>query len=115
MNETHPQDLQPDLQPKESLPDVYPLTANADGIPVLEEVVENEEFDALAEDLKAHLLLELEPLLQDIARRAFTDSVRLVALDLKHAFEREFSTQLDINLRTLVEQSVRQACERAQI
>jgi hypothetical protein len=103
------------VQPDQSTPDSQQLTVGADGIPILDEVVENEVFDALAADLKAHLLIELEPLLQDMVRRAFTDSVRLVALDLKHAFEREFNTQVDTQLRTFIEQTVQQACQRAQL
>ncbi|KOR33432.1 hypothetical protein TI05_01080 [Achromatium sp. WMS3] len=113
MNKASPTELY--IQTEEAPTDVYPLAADADGIPVLDQVVEDTAFDTLADDLKAHILLELEPLLQNIVQKAFTDSVRLVALDLKHAFERELSTQLDTHLRTLVEQIVQQAFKRSQL
>lgn len=93
----------------------YPISLGTDGIPILNEVVEDAIFDDLAADIRAHLLLDLEPHLQDLVRRAFTDSVRMIALDLKHAFERELNKQLDNHLRGLVDDCVQKACQKARV
>lgn len=86
-----------------------------DGIPILDAVVENTVFDALAADLTAQILIDMEPQLQDMVRHAFTDTVRMVALDLKRTLEREFNKQLEARLHTIVADIVQRACQRAQI
>ena len=96
-------------------PEAYQVSLGADGIPILDEVIEDAVFDDLAANIKAHLLLDLEPHLQELVRRAFTDSVRMIALDLKHAFERELNKQLDTRLRGLVDECVQQACQKARV
>lgn len=93
----------------------FPIKLGDDGIPILEEVVEDAVFDDLAADIEARLVLDLEPHLQDLVRRAFTDTIRLVALDLKHAFERELNKQLDLRLRSLVSECVQRACQKVRI
>lgn len=93
----------------------YPIALGEDGIPILNEVVEDTAFDDLAADIEAQLLQDLEPHLQDLVRRAFTDTIRMVALDLKHGFERELNKQLDARLRNLVSECVRRACSKARI
>lgn len=98
-----------------TVPEKYQVALGADGIPILDEVVEDAIFDDLASDIKAHLLLDLEPHLQELIRRAFTDSVRMIALDLKHAFERELNKQLDTRLRGLVDECVQKACQKVRV
>jgi len=96
-------------------PTAYQLHLDTDGIPTLDDVVEDRLFDELAADIKAQLLTELEPLLQELVHRAFASSVRMVALDLKRSFEQELDKQLDARLRALVEESVLRACHRARL
>jgi heme oxygenase len=91
------------------------LQLHSDDIPTLDDVVEDQDFDELAAHIKAQLLTELEPLLQEMVHRAFASSVRLVALNLKHAFEQELDKQLDDRLHALVEESVLRACRQVRL
>lgn len=85
------------------------LSPNVHNIPVLNDVVGDDLLDDLSGHLTTQVLLELEPQLRELVHRAFTDTVRMVALDLKHAFEREFDKQLYARLRVIVEESVQRA------
>jgi hypothetical protein len=96
-------------------PTAYQLRLNADGIPTLNDVVEDRHFDEFAADIKAQLLTELEPVLQDLVQRAFSASIRMVALELKHSFEQELDKQLEARLHSLVEETVLRACHRARL
>jgi hypothetical protein len=86
------------------------LRLDPDGIPILDEAIDERLLDDLVADLKAQLLTELEPMLQELVRGAFNRSVRLVALDLKHTFERELDRRIEERLRALVEDGVERAC-----
>ena len=87
-----------------------PLRFDPGGIPILDEVVEDRFFEELAADLKRQLLIDLEPMLQELVQAAFGASVRRVALELKHSFEQELSQALEQRLHALVEESVERAC-----
>ncbi len=104
-------------------PFLVPMRSDADGIPILEEVM-NEipetvipTLDDVVEDspelhggeaLKVQLLAELEPQLQHLVQNAFIETVKIVALQMKHNFEQE----LDMALRTQLADMVDQAVEK---
>jgi hypothetical protein len=85
------------------------LRLDEEGLPILEDVVDDPPRGDLALRIKAELLEELEPHLQTVVRTVFTDSVKVVALDLKRAFE----TQLDEALHERIEELVDQAIAKA--
>ena len=90
-----------------------PLLLYEDGLPILDEVVEEPSLDEFSAALKAQLIAELEPQLQAMARQALTESVKDVALQLKHAFEHQLDEALKNRLQDLVERSVNQALRDA--
>ncbi len=107
-------------------PFLAPMRSDADGIPILEEVVDEvpetaiPTLDDVVEDtpelhrseaLKAQLLVELEPQLQHLVQNAFIETVKIVALQMKHDFEQE----LDMALRTQLSDMVDQAVEKAMV
>ena len=106
MSETDPQ------SPPSGSPEA-PLLLYEDGLPILDEVVDESSLDELATIIKAQLLAELEPRLQALARQALTESVKDIALQLKHAFEQQLDKALQERLQELVEQSVDKACKDA--
>lgn len=88
---------------------VHPMT---DGdIPTLEEVLEENSELQRTESLKSQLLEELEPRLREMVQLAFIETVKVVALQMKHDFEQELDAALQTKLADLVDRAVDQAIE----
>lgn len=90
------------------------LRLDADGIPILDEVVETLPLDEIATAIKTQLLAELQPQLRGLVEQAMTESIKACALELKHAFERQLDEKLKLQLQALVEQTVDRACKDAE-
>jgi hypothetical protein len=90
-------------------PPAEPLHLDEQGVPILEDVVDDTFLDQLAEEIKQALLTELEPQLHSMVRSAFATSVKAVALELKHTFEQKLDETMKARLRVLVEQAVERA------
>ncbi len=105
-------------------PFLVPMRSDADGIPILEEVMDEvpetaiPTLDDVVEDspelhrseaLKAQLLAELEPQLQHLVQNAFIETVKIVALQMKHNFEQELGLALRTQLADMVDQAVEKA------
>jgi hypothetical protein len=88
-----------------------PLRLDDDGVPILDEVVDEAGTGTPEERLKAKLLEELEPQIQALAHSAFVHTVKTVALEMKRSFEQEFDEKLQERLEELVDQAVAEACE----
>ena len=86
---------------------------DADGIPILEEVVETPALDQVATSIKTQLLAELEPQLRGLVEQAMTESIKACALEFKHTFERQLDDKLTMQLQELVDQTVERACRDA--
>ncbi len=83
-----------------------PLRLDDDGVPILDEVVDETFGGSVEQQLKARLLEELEPQLQAMAHTAFIHTVKTVALEMKRSFEEEFDGLLRQRLEELVDQAV---------
>jgi hypothetical protein len=86
-----------------------PLRLDDDGIPILDEVVEEEPAGSAEAQLKARLLEELEPQIQALAHAAFIHTVKTVALEMKQSFEQELDERLREQLEELVERAIAEA------
>jgi hypothetical protein len=86
-----------------------PLRLDEQGVPILDEVVEDDDLDRLAAEIKEQLLAELQPQLRTLVRSVFTNAVKVVALELKRNFEQQLDQTLERRLRVLVEQAVERA------
>ncbi len=101
-----------------------PMRLDADGFPILEEVVEEvseEQIPTLeeavevspemrrAEAIKEQILVELEPRLTQMVQTVFIDTVKMVAVQMKHQFESQFNEKLQTELNDLVDQAVDEA------
>ena len=86
------------------------LHLDGDGLPILDEVIEESDMEELAADIKAQLMAELKPQIEDIAVTAMTEAIKAGALELKHSFESRFGATLERRVGELVEQAVDRAC-----
>jgi hypothetical protein len=77
------------------LPALPEIRLDETGVPILDDVVE---MDPALEALTAELRRQLPTL----AREAFTEAIKQVALTLKHDFEHRLSRMLDDRLDELV-------------
>jgi len=75
-------------------------------IPTLNDIVEDNSELGRAEALKMQLLAELEPRLQHLVHAAFVETVKVVALQMKHNFERELDSALQTQLTDMVDKAV---------
>jgi len=89
------------------------LRLDENGIPILEEVVEDPPPDDLAAAIKQQLLAELEPQLMHILHSAMTESIKAGALELKRSFEQQLDHTLELRVQDLVEQAVERACRNS--
>jgi len=88
------------------------LRLDDEGLPILDEVVEEPPSGTPQERLKNQLLDELEPQIQSLVRTAFIKSVKMVALEMKRSFEQELDEKLRERLDELVERAVAEAFEQ---
>ncbi len=88
-----------------------PLRLDDDGVPILDEVVDETTGGSPEERLKARLLEELEPQIQSLAHAAFLHTVKTIALEMKRSFEQELDEKLRQRLEEIVDRAVAQACE----
>jgi hypothetical protein len=86
-----------------------PLRLDDDGVPILDEVVDDAAGATPDERLKARLLEELEPQIQALAHSAFVHTVKTVALEMKRSFEQEFDEKLQARLEQLVDRAIAEA------
>ena len=88
-----------------------PMRLDDNGIPILDEVVEEVVGETPEEKLKALLMEELEPRIQALAHATFVHTVKTVALEMKRSFEQEFDNSLQEQLSELVDRAVAEAFE----